>query len=245
MPSTNDTDVLIIEDEPEIRNFLKATLSNHSFHPSFAETAKEGLKLIKCHAPEIIILDLGLPDMDGLEVIRTLRQWSQIPVIVLSARGREQDKVTALELGADDYLTKPFGAGELLARLRVLMRHSRNMMTSETDVFVNGDLRIDLDKRNVWVSGRVVELTPTEYKLLCALAKEVGKVVTYRRLLLEVWGKNAEDNNHYLRIYTQHLRRKLGDDPMLPKYIITEAGVGYRLKEIRETELMHSLEEHI
>jgi two-component system KDP operon response regulator KdpE len=231
MPQTADTSVLVIEDEPEIRKFLKAVLLSHHFDPAFAETAKEGIKLINLHAPEIVILDLGLPDMDGLEVIKSVREWTHIPILVLSARGREQDKVSALELGADDYLTKPFGAGELLARLKVMKRHTRNAVANHSPVFVNGDIRIDLDKREVQVSKKAIDLTPTEYKLLCALAKQVGKVVTYQQLLREVWGKNAEENNHYLRIYTQHLRRKLGDDPMLPKYIVTEAGIGYRLKE--------------
>jgi two-component system KDP operon response regulator KdpE len=170
--------------------------------------------------------------MDGLEVIRSVRQWTHIPIIVLSARGREKDKVSALELGADDYLTKPFGVGELLARLKVIQRHARNAIASHMPVFVNGAIRIDLDKRQVFLSGKEIDLTPTEYKMLCILAKHVGKVVTYQQLLREVWGKNAEENNHYLRIYAQHLRRKLDDDPMLPKYIVTEAGIGYRLKEV-------------
>jgi two-component system KDP operon response regulator KdpE len=232
MPQTADTSVLVIEDEPEIRKFLKAVLSGHHFKPSFAETAKEGIKLISLHAPEIVILDLGLPDMDGLEVIKSVRQWTHVPILVLSARGREQDKVSALELGADDYLTKPFGAGELLARLKVIQRHARNAIGSHSPIFVNGDIRIDLNKREVSVGEKAIDLTPTEYKLLCALSKQVGKVVTYKQLLREVWGKNAEENNHYLRIYTQHLRRKLADDPMLPKYIITEAGIGYRMKAL-------------
>jgi len=227
-----DTSVLIIEDEPEIRKFLKAVLINHNFKPTFAETAKEGLKLIKLHPPETIILDLGLPDMDGLEVINKVREWSNIPIIVLSARGQEKDKVMALESGADDYLTKPFGTAELLARLKVTQRHIRNAISDCLPTFENGDIRIDLDKRHVFVRETEIDLTPTEYKMLCILAKHVGRVVTYQQLLREVWGKNAEENNHYLRIYAQHLRRKLADDPMLPKYIITEAGVGYRMKAL-------------
>jgi len=163
--------------------------------------------------------------MDGLELIKNVRQWTNVPIIVLSARGREQDKVTALESGADDYLTKPFGAGELLARLNVMQRHTRNAIGARHAVFTNGDLRLDLEKHEVHVGRDTVDLTPTEYKLLCALAKQVGKVVTYQQLLREVWGKNAQENNHYLRIYVQHLRRKLADDPMAPKYIMTEAGV--------------------
>jgi len=231
-----DTSVLIIEDEPEIRKFLAAVLVNHHFNPSFAETARAGLNLINLHPPEIVILDLGLPDMDGLELIKDVRQWTNVPIIVLSARGREQDKVSALELGADDYLTKPFGAGELLARLKVMQRHARHAISGYANAFANGDLRIDFDKRAVYVCHKEIDLTPTEYKLFCALARQVGKVVTYQQLLREVWGKNAEENNHYLRIYVQHLRRKLGDDPLLPKYIGTEAGVGYRLKEVIENQ---------
>ena len=232
MPPTSDTYILVIEDEPEIRKFLAAVLVNHNFVPSFAGTAREGLKFINIHPPELIILDLGLPDMDGLGLIKEVREWTNIPIIVLSARGREQDKIAALELGADDYLTKPFGAGELLARLKVMQRHARDAISTVATVFENGDLRIDLDKRMVTVNSKKIDLTPTEYKLLCALAKQTGKVVTYQQLLREVWGKNAEENNHYLRIYTQHLRRKLGDNPLLPKYIITEAGIGYRMKAI-------------
>lgn len=232
MSQTTEINILIVEDEPEIRKFLKTTLANHNFKPSFAETAKEGIKLINTHPPEIIILDLGLPDMDGLEVIKSVREWTNTPILVLSARGREQDKVSALELGADDYLTKPFGANELLARLKVIQRHIRNTIHESSPLFINGDMCIDLDKREVVVEGKEVNLTPTEYKLLCALAKQVGKVVTYKQLLREVWGKNAEDNNHYLRIYTQHLRKKLGDTLLPPKYILTEAGIGYRMKSV-------------
>ena len=227
-----DTSILVIEDEPEIRKFLKTVLSGHHFNPLFAETAKEGEKLINLHTPEIVILDLGLPDKDGLEVIKNVREWTQVPILVLSARFSEKDKVSALELGADDYLTKPFGVGELLARLKVIQRHTRNTIANRSPVFVNGDIRIDLDKRQVSIGSKEIDLTPTEYKMLCTLAKHVGKVVTYQQLLREVWGKNADDNNHYLRIYAQHLRRKLNDNPMLPKYIVTEAGVGYRLKEV-------------
>jgi two-component system KDP operon response regulator KdpE len=232
MPQVTNTSILVVEDEPEIRKFLGAILVNHSFNPTFAETAHEGIKFINLHTPEIVILDLGLPDMDGLELIKNVRQWTNVPIIVLSARGRERDKVAALEFGADDYLTKPFGAGELLARLKVMQRHNRNAISGQSALFTNGDLRVDLDKREVHIGNRAIDLTPTEYKLLCALARQVGKVVTYQQLLREVWGKNAEENNHYLRVYTQHLRRKLADDPLSPKYIITEAGIGYRMKAI-------------
>lgn len=226
----SETSILIIEDEPEIRKFLKAALLSHDYKPAFAESAKEGIKLITAHPPEIIILDLGLPDMDGLDVIKTVREWSNIPIIVLSARGQEEDKVNALELGADDYLTKPFGVPELLARLKVALRHARQSHAASLAVFEVGDVLVDLEKRVVKVKGEEVHLTPTEYKLLAVLVKHAGKVITQQQLLKEVWGKNSTENSHYLRVYTQHLRQKLGDDPMRPRYIVTEAGVGYRFK---------------
>jgi two-component system, OmpR family, KDP operon response regulator KdpE len=225
-----DIPILVIEDEPEIRKFLKASLESHDYGPVFAETAREGIKLITAHPPEVVILDLGLPDMDGLDVIRTVREWSAIPIIVLSARGQEKDKVTALELGADDYLTKPFGVPELLARLKVALRHGRQSASAISPVFEAGDLSVDLEKRQVKVKGEEIHLTPIEYKLLSVLVKHAGKVVTHQQLLKEVWGKNSTENSHYLRIYAQHLRQKLGDDPMRPRYIVTEAGVGYRFK---------------
>jgi two-component system KDP operon response regulator KdpE len=231
MTSVPDASILAIEDEPEIRKFLKVVLSNHGFRFSFAETAKEGIKLIMAKPPDVVILDLGLPDMDGQEVIRQVRRWSRVPIIVLSARGQEQDKVTALESGADDYLTKPFGAAELLARIKVAQRHAHKHIANPDQKIISGDLMIDLEKRLVTLKGNEVDLTPTEYKMLSALALHIGKVVTNKQLLHEVWGRHVEDNSHYLRIYTQHLRRKLGDNPMQPKYIVTEAGIGYRLKE--------------
>jgi len=230
MTPTPEATILVIEDEPEIRKFLKVVLTNHDFKFVFAETAKEGIKHVAAKPPDVIILDLGLPDMDGFDVIKQVRGWSQVPILVLSARGREQDKVTALELGADDYLTKPFGAAELLARIKVAQRHTRQSVSDLNQRVESGDLLIDLEKRSVTLAGKTIDLTPTEYKMLGVLALNAGKVVTNKQLLNEVWGRNAEDNSHYLRIYAQHLRRKLGDDPMQPKYIITEAGVGYRLK---------------
>lgn len=230
MTPAPEATILVIEDEPEIRKFLKVVLSNHSFKFAFAETAKEGIKLITAKPPDAVILDLGLPDMDGFEVIKQVRAWHQVPIIVLSARGQEQDKVTALELGADDYLTKPFGADELLARIKVAQRHSRQSATGQNHRVESGDLVIDLEKRLVTLANMAIALTPTEYKMLSVLALNAGKVVTNKQLLNEVWGRNAEENSHYLRIYAQHLRRKLRDDPMQPKHIITEAGVGYRLR---------------
>jgi len=228
-----ETPILVIEDEPEIRKFLNTILTGNGYKPTFAETAYEGIKLLTLHPPEVVILDLGLPDMDGLEVIENVRQWSPVPIIVLSARGQEQDKVTALEQGADDYLTKPFGVAELLARLKVAKRHARNLVQPQSSIFETGDIKVDLEKRQIFVREDEIHLTPTEYKLLTTLIKHVGKVVTHSQLLQEVWGKNSNENSHYLRIYTQHLRQKLGDNPMQPKYIITEAGVGYRLKDCK------------
>jgi two-component system KDP operon response regulator KdpE len=168
--------------------------------------------------------------MDGLEVIKAIREWSEIPIVVLSARGQEEDKVTALELGADDYLTKPFGSAELLARLKVAQRHARNQTPVNVAVFENGDLKVDVKNHLVFLKKEEIHLTPTEFKLLAILVKHAGKIVTYKQLLQEVWGKHSSENNHYLRIYTQHLRQKLQDDPLKPRYIITEAGIGYRLK---------------
>jgi two-component system KDP operon response regulator KdpE len=225
-----DSEILVIEDEPEIRKFLKAVLTSHDYKPTFAETAREGIKLAASHPPALIILDLGLPDIDGLGVISHIREWSQVPIIVLSARGREQDKVDALELGADDYLTKPFGAAELLARMKVAKRHAQNHSLQAPSIFETGDVKVDFEKRQVFVKEKEIHLTPTEYKLFSMLIKHAGKVVTRSQLLREIWGKNSGENSHYLRIYTQHLRHKLGDDPLQPKYIVTEAGVGYRLK---------------
>jgi len=186
--------------------------------------------MITLYPPEIIILDLGLPDIDGFEVIKKVREWSQVPIIVLSARGREEEKVKALELGANDYLTKPFGAAELVARIKVILRYSKKINQNSAPVFVIGDLRIDLENRQVFAKGKEIRLTKIEYKLLSVFVRNAGKVQTHSQLLKEVWGKNSTENNHYLRIYTQHLREKLGDDPLNPKYIFTETGIGYRFK---------------
>ncbi len=222
--------ILIIEDEPEIRKFLHVTLEQQGYSVTEVITGGEGLKRITTYPPELIILDLGLPDMDGLEIINTVRSWSKLPIIVLSARDREQDKVAALEAGADDYLTKPFGTNELLARIKVALRHASNSQNKEETIFEYAGLKVDSAKRIVWVNTVEVHLTPIEYKLLTMLTKHAGKVVTHKQLLSEVWGKNAGTQSHYLRLHTQHLREKLGDDATKPKYILTEAGVGYRLK---------------
>lgn len=223
------TSILIIEDEPEIRKFLRVTLTQHGYESTEADSGKEGLKRVTTYPPDLVILDLGLPDMDGIEIIQTVREWSKIPIIVLSARDQEQSKIAALELGADDYLTKPFGAGELLARIKVALRHA-NSTDAELNAFIYEGLKVDLSKRQVFVDGEEIHLTPIEYKLLAALTRHAGKVVTHKQLLHEVWGKNASSQNNYLRIHTQHLRHKLGDDPVKSRYLITEPGVGYRLK---------------
>ena len=221
--------VLVIEDEPQMRRFLKASLEAHAYRLVEAVTAREGLAQAAGRNPDVILLDLGLPDLDGLELTRQLREWSRTPVIVISARGREQDKIAALDAGADDYLTKPFGLGELLARLRVALRHAAGDGAAEPVVAV-GDLRVDLGARLVFRGEAEVHLTPIEYRLLAALARHAGKVLTHRQLLKEVWGPNAVEHTHYVRVYMTQLRHKLEDDPSRPRYLITEAGVGYRMK---------------
>ena len=222
--------ILIIEDETEIRRFLRATLNANGFTPLEAETAHEGLQKLIAQRPEVIILDLGLPDQDGQDFIRDVREWSQVPIIVVSAREQEADKVLALENGADDYLTKPFAAGELLARIKVALRHAQRVGNSVGHTYDYDGLSIDLSARRVTLDGEEVRLTPIEYRLLSVLAKNAGKVLTHAYLLKEVWGRHSTEQNHYLRIHTQHLREKLNDDPLSPRFIITEPGIGYRLK---------------
>ncbi len=229
MNDAAQTPVLVIEDEAEIRKFLRLTLVTHGMKPIEAEDARTGLQLLRSHHPEIILLDLGLPDRDGLEVIREVRLSSAVPIIVLSARGLEQDKITALESGADDYLTKPFGVGELIARLHVGLRHARSL-AGATEIYAMEGLRVDLGNRTVTLDGSHVKCTPIEYKLLSVLVKHAGKVITYRQLLREIWGTRSAENNNYLRIHTQHLREKLKDDALNPRFIMTEPGVGYRFK---------------
>ncbi len=224
--------ILMIEDELPIRRFVKATLESQGFKFVEAVKAQEGLALAASHRPEIILLDLGLPDMDGLEVIKKVREWTSVPIIIISARGKEKDKVAALDAGADDYLTKPFGVGELIARIRVSLRHANRLKEGpEEAVFETGDLRVDLAKRQVFMGRREVHLTPLEYKVLLMLVRHAGKVVTQRQLLLEVWGQARDEQTHYLRIYIHQLRQKLESNPVRPRYLITEAGVGYRLKD--------------
>lgn len=224
--------VLVIEDEPQIRRFLRATLASHAYVVIEASTAEEGLSQAATRQPDLVILDLGLPDLDGLVVTQRLRHWSRVPILVLSARGQETDKIAALDAGADDYLTKPFGVGELLARMRVAMRHAAATQESVAPVFHAGDLHVDLAKRQVFVRDEEVHLTPIEYRLLTTLVRYAGKVVTHNQLLREVWGPAYQGENHYLRVYMGQLRHKLEDDPARPRYLLTEPGVGYRLRTL-------------
>lgn len=226
MPS-GEHHVLVIEDEQPIRRFLRASLQEAGYRVSEATTGAEGLKLATTQPPDLVILDLGLPDIDGQDVLLRLREWFSAPIIVLSARDQEQQKVRALDQGADDYITKPFGVGELLARLRTALRHQHSLVT-ETSSFVAGDLRIDLAARLVFRNGQEIHLTPLEYKLLITMAKQAGKVLTHRFLLREVWGPHDSQENHYLRVFVASLRRKVEDDPARPRHILTEQGVGYR-----------------
>ena len=221
--------VLLIEDDGKIRRFIRMTLENAGITVFEAETGREGLAEAARQNPDLMILDLGLPDMDGIDVIRQLRTWSDVPVVVLSARSSETQKVLALDGGADDYLTKPFGNLELMARLRL---HLRRRSVEENDLipyFIFGHVEVDLVQRRVTRAGEVVHLTPIEYKLLCALIRRAGKVLTHAHLLREAWGDGHTNNSHYLRVYMGHLRQKLEDEPTRPKFIITETGVGYRL----------------
>jgi two-component system KDP operon response regulator KdpE len=223
--------VLVIEDEPQMRRFLRSALEGHGYRVVEVGTAREGLAQAAGRNPDVILLDLGLPDGDGLDVTRRLREWAATPIIVLSARGFEQDKIRALDAGADDYLTKPFGIGELLARIRVALRHAATPPGELADpVFTQGALTVDLARRQVFVGGSEVHLTPTEYRLLTLLVRHAGKVITQRQALKEVWGPNYASQTHYLRVYMAQLRHKLERDPARPRLLLTEPGVGYRLK---------------
>ena len=222
--------VLLIEDEPAMRRFLRAALGTHAFRLVEAGTMREGLAQAAGRNPDVILLDLGLPDGDGLDATRQLREWTATPIIVLSARGQEQDKIAALDAGADDYLTKPFSVGELLARMRVALRH-RASGGEVPSLFEVGELRVDLARRTVGLGSTEVHLTPTEFKLLATLVKHAGKVLTHRQLLLEVWGSHNATQTQALRVYVTQLRHKIEQDPARPRLLITEPGVGYRLKD--------------
>jgi two-component system, OmpR family, KDP operon response regulator KdpE len=227
----SDPLVLVVEDEPQVMRFLRATLPDHGYRMVEAATGTQALVEASTRGPDLVLLDLGLPDLDGVEVTRRLREWSAVPILVVSARGQERDKVEALDAGADDYLTKPFGTEELLARMRVALRHASRVKGEGGDsVFEAGELRVDLGARLVFLRGEEVRLTRTEYRLLAVLVQNAGRVVTHRQLLREVWGPGSASETHYLRVYMAQLRHKLEDDPAQPRYLLTETGVGYRLR---------------
>lgn len=227
----NKIKVMIIEDEEAISNFIATTLKANAYAPLVARTASEALSMIPSHCPDLILLDLGLPDMDGVEILKKIREWSSIPVIVVSARGEESDKVEALDLGADDYIPKPFGTSELLARIRTALRHSaKNSAAAPVDdVFSVKGLRIDFGKRQISVDGKDVHLTQIEFKIVSLLAKSAGRVLTYDFIITELWGPYAVKDNQILRVNMANIRRKLEKNPGSPEYIFTEVGIGYRM----------------
>lgn len=226
--SDTELRILVVDDEPPIRRFLRAALSAHGYLIFEAINGQAAIAAVIANRPDVIILDLGLPDMDGIEVTRQLREWTAVPIIVLSVREHETDKIAALDAGADDYLTKPFGVGELLARIRTAVRHAARSTTEP--VFVLGELTIDLARRLVTVADQEVQLTPTEYDLLRLLAVDAGKVLTHHQLLRQVWGPGYDEELHMLRVNISNLRRKIERDPARPRYVVTEPGVGYRLR---------------
>lgn len=221
--------VVLIEDDKAIRRFVQASLELENVRVIEAELGRRGLSLAANARPDLVIVDLGLPDIDGVDVIRQLRDWSSVPVIVLSARTREEEKVAALDAGADDYLTKPFGVGELLARIRAQLRRRNRGAADDASKLRFGTVEVDFEMRTVQRDGQPIHLTPIEYRLLVSLARHAGRVLTHRQLLQEVWGPSRVDSAHYLRIYMGHLRQKLERDPAQPAHIVTETGVGYRL----------------
>lgn len=223
--------ILVVDDDPQIRRYLRTMLANEGFEVVEAVNAQECGILAASHRPGVILLDLGLPDMDGIDLTRRMREWCDAPIIVISARGQEEDKIQALDAGADDYLTKPFGSGELLARLRVALRHgAHGGPVSTQPVFELGTWRVDQVRREVHVNGKLVHLTPNEYKLLTTLVRHAGKVLTHAQLLKEVWDDVPGAQPHYLRVYMAQLRQKMEQDSARPRYLITEPGVGYRLR---------------
>jgi two-component system, OmpR family, KDP operon response regulator KdpE len=225
--------VLVIDDEPEIRRAVQLGLANGEYAVAWAPTGQRGLEMVAQWHPDVVLLDLSLPDIDGIEVTRSLRLWSAVPILILSVRSSDADKITALELGADDYLTKPFSMGELRARISVALRHAAHAATGGTGDgarFVTGSLVLDFARRQVTVDGHEVHLTPTEYEVLKYLAMHAGQVVTHRALLRAVWGPDYEDEAHYLRVFIGQLRRKIEPEPGRPRYLLTEPGIGYRLR---------------
>lgn len=227
----NPATILLIEDERQMRRFLRVTLQSESYNVIEAETAADGLSQAAMRNPDIVLLDLGLPDMDGLDVIKNLREWSAVPVIIISAREQEGDKIKALDRGADDYLTKPFSVGELLARIRVALRHAapKNNDVRES-VYVADDLKIDFLKRQVHIGTREIHLTPIEYRLLTVLVRNAGRVMTHRHVLKEVWGPSYIEQTHYLRVFMNQLRKKIEADSTRPRFLLNEPGIGYRFK---------------
>ncbi|HTY66760.1 MAG TPA: response regulator [Alphaproteobacteria bacterium] len=222
--------VLIVDDEPQIRRFLRTSLDAHGYEVVEAEDGQGAIRRMTVEKPDVLVLDLGLPDMEGLDVIQRVREWSDVPIIVLTARNREADKIEALDRGADDYLTKPFGMGELMARIRAALRH-RVQAKGVPPVFKVGPIAVDLVKRLVTRDGEEVKLSPREYDLLRVLVQNAGRVVTHQQILKEVWGPAHVEDTQYLRVYVGQLRQKLEPDPEQPKYLTTEPGVGYRLRE--------------
>ena len=227
--------VLVIEDDKSIRNFFRTVLEANNYDVLIATTGAEGYSMVTSQCPDVVILDLGLPDMDGMTILKNVRQWSSMPVLVVSARTHEKDKVAALDAGADDYITKPFGTSELLARVRTAIRHARaTVLTAEgmqTGQFRAGDLLIDYDKHRVYVGDRDVNLTQNEYKIVSLLGKYAGKVMTYDYIIKEIWGPNMKNDNRILRVNMANIRRKIEKNPAEPQYIFTEVGVGYRIVE--------------
>lgn len=227
--------ILVVEDEKSISGFIRAILVSNGYDVVIAHSGNEAFSMISSHCPDLVVLDLGLPDMDGMKIIETVRQWTQLPIIVVSARSYERDKVTALDRGADDYITKPFGAAELLARVRVAIRHTRlgvsNEALANTGKFTAGDLTIDYDKHQVLIGGNNAKLTQNEYKIVALLGKCAGKVLTYDFIMKELWGPQSKGSNQILRVNMANIRRKIEQNPAEPKYIFTEVGVGYRMIE--------------
>lgn len=226
--------ILVIEDDLSISNFVCSVLQTNNYTPLIAEDGKQAKLMLTSHCPDLILLDLGLPDLDGIEIIKWVREWTTVPIIVVSARGREADKVEALDLGADDYITKPFGISELIARIRTSLRHSdrvSNMELGADETVTIGDLTIDIGKRRVTLGKKEIRFTAIEYKIVSLLAKHIGKVLTYDYIIKEIWGPYASSDNQILRVNMANIRRKLEENPAEPQYIVTELGVGYRMLE--------------